>query len=318
LTRYLLRRLALMVPVAFLASVILFSLLKLTPGDPVLIILGERATAQNYEAVRRDLGLDQPYPIQYLRWVSHIVQGDLGKSLRNGAPVRDEIIERLPATIQLGILALGIGLLVALPLGILSAVFRRSALGLGATGFTQVGIALPQFFIGLLLLYFVAYRLRWVPPGGYAAFVDGPGEWLKRIMLPALTLSLFPAATQTRFIRSGLLDTLHQDYIRTARAKGFAESTVILRHALRNALIPSVTLLGLQVGIILEGAFIVEFVFAWPGIGRLAVQALGARDYPTVQAVVILAVFVFLLANLIVDIAYAYLDPRISYTRKSA
>jgi peptide/nickel transport system permease protein len=304
-----------MIPVAFLASVILFMLLKLTPGDPVLIILGERATAENYEAVRHDLGLDQPYPVQYWRWLSHILQGDLGKSLRNGASVRDEIVERIPATIQLGALALALGIAIALPLGILSAVFRRSPLGGFATGFTQVGIALPQFFIGLLLLYFVALRLRWLPPGGYTAFADSPSDWLKRIILPALTLALFPAATQTRFIRSGLLDALHQDYIRTARAKGFAETKVIMNHALRNALIPSVTLLGLQVGIILEGAFIVESVFAWPGIGRLAVQALGARDYPTVQAVVFLAVFIFLIANLLVDIAYAYLDPRISLSR---
>jgi peptide/nickel transport system permease protein len=313
LTRYLLRRLVLMIPVAFLASVILFLLLKLTPGDPVLIILGERATAENYEAVRRDLGLDQPLPVQYWRWVSHIVQGDLGKSLRNGASVRDEIVERIPATVQLGIMALAIGVMVALPLGILSAVFRRSPVGSFSIAFTQVGIALPGFLIGLLLLYIVALRLRWLPPGGYVPFVESPADWLKRIILPAITLSLFPAATQTRFIRSGLLDALSQDYIRTARSKGFAESTVVMRHALRNALIPSVTLLGLQIGLILEGAFIVETVFAWPGIGRLAVQALGARDYPTVQAVVLLAVFVFLFANLLVDIAYAYLDPRISY-----
>ena len=158
-----------------------------------------------------------------------------------------------------------------------------------------------------------------MPPGGFTSFADNPGRLVQTpLILPAITLSLFGAATQTRFIRSGLLDTLHQDYIRTARAKGFAEAAVIMRHALRNALIPSVTLLGLQMGAILEGAFIVESVFAWPGVGRLAVQALGARDYPTVQAVVLLAVFVFLLANLLVDIAYAYLDPRISYTRSSA
>jgi peptide/nickel transport system permease protein len=315
LTRYILRRLAFMIPVAFLASVILFVLLKLTPGDPVLIILGERATAENYEAVRHDLGLDQPYPVQYLAWVSQVVQGNLGKSLRNGAPVKDEIVDRLPATIQLGLMSLLIGLIVAVPLGILSAVFRRSAIGVGAIAFTQVGVALPAFFVGLVLIYVFALRLRWFPPGSYTAFTDNPAEWLRRIILPAITLSLFPAAAQTRFIRSGLLDTLHQDYIRTARAKGFAESSVIVRHALRNALIPSVTLLGLQVGIILEGAFIVETVFAWPGVGRLAVTALGARDYPTVQAVVLLAVFVFLFANLAVDIAYAYLDPRISYAR---
>ena len=318
MSRYILRRLALMVPVAFLASVILFALLKLTPGDPVLIILGERATAQNYEAVRKELGLDQPYPIQYLRWIGHIAQGDLGKSLQNGSPVRDEILGRLPATFQLGAAALVLSLVVAVPLGVLSAVFRRSPLGFVATAFSQVGVAIPSFFVGLVLIYIFAAQFRWFPPGGFSAFVDNPTEWLRRLILPAITLSLFGAATQTRFIRSGLLDTLHQDYIRTARAKGFGEAAVILGHALRNALIPSVTLLGLQVGAILEGAFIVESIFAWPGVGRLAVQALGARDYPTVQAVVLLAVFVFLLANLLVDIAYAYLDPRISYTRRSA
>jgi peptide/nickel transport system permease protein len=304
-----------MIPVAFLASVMLFILLKLTPGDPVLIMLGERATAQNYEALRHDLGLDQPYPVQYVAWISHVVQGDFGKSLRNGAPVSGEIEARLPATIQLGIAALLLGVVVALPLGILAAVFRRSALGLFASAFSQVGIAVPGFFVGLVLIYVFALNLRWFPPGSYTSFGDSPAEWFRRLVLPAFTLSLFGAATQTRFIRSGLLDTLHQDYIRTARAKGFGEAAVILRHALRNALIPSVTLLGLQVGAILEGAFIVESVFAWPGIGRLAVQSLGARDYPIVQAVVLLAVFVFLIANLLVDIAYAYLDPRISYTR---
>lgn len=306
-----------MVPVAFLASVILFVLLKLTPGDPVLIILGERATAENYQALRHDLGLDDPLPVQYLRWVGHVAQGDLGKSIRNGAPVRDEIVDRLPATFQLGVAALLLGLVIAFPLGILSAVFRRSALGFIATAFSQIGVSLPGFFFGLILIYVFALQLRWFPPGSYTAFGDNPLEWLRRLVLPALTLSLFIAATQTRFIRSGLLDTLHQDYIRTARAKGFAEWTVIMRHALRNALIPSVTLIGLQVGFILEGAFIVESIYAWPGIGRLGFQALGARDYPTVQAVVLLAVFLFLVANLLVDIAYAYLDPRISFATRS-
>jgi peptide/nickel transport system permease protein len=316
LTRYILRRLVIMIPVAFLASVILFVLLKLTPGDPVLIMLGERATAQNYEALRHDLGLDQPYPVQYLAWIGHVAQGDFGKSLRNGTPVRDEIAARLPATLQLGITALLLSLIIALPLGILAAVFRRSPVGFFATAFSQVGVAVPGFFVGLVLIYIFALTLRVFPPGSYTSFTDSPSEWLRRLMLPAFTLALFGAATQTRFIRSGLLDTLHQDYVRTARAKGFAESSVVLRHALRNALIPSVTLLGLQVGAILEGAFIIESVFAWPGIGRLAVQSLGARDYPIVQAVVLLAVFVFLFANLLVDIAYAYLDPRISFVRR--
>jgi peptide/nickel transport system permease protein len=304
--------------VAFVASVMLFVLLKLTPGDPVLIMLGERATAQNYAALRHDLGLDQPYPVQYLAWLGHVAEGDFGKSLRNGAPVRGEIQARLPATLQLGVTALLLGLVVAVPLGILSAVFRRSPLGFFASAFSQVGVAIPGFFVGLVLIYVFALTLRWFPPGSYTNFTENPGEWFRRLVLPAITLSLFGAAAQTRFIRSGLLDTLHQDYIRTARAKGFSDAAVILGHALRNALIPSVTLLGLQIGAILEGAFIIESVFAWPGIGRLAVQSLGARDYPIVQAVVLLAVFVFLAANLLVDIAYAYLDPRISYTRRRA
>ena len=315
MTRYIVRRLALMIPVAFLASVILFVLLKVTPGDPVYIILGERATAENYQALRHELGLDDPLPVQYLRWVGHIAHGDLGKSLRNGSPVRDEIVDRLPATFQLGLASLVLGLVVAFPLGIFAAVFRRSWFGFAAMAFTQVGISLPGFFIGLLLIYVFALRLGWLPPGSYTDFSDNPLEWLRRLLLPALTLSFFVAATQTRFIGSGLLDSLHQDYIRTARAKGFPEWAVVVRHALRNALIPSVTLLGLQVGSILENAFIVESIYAWPGIGRLGFQALGARDYPTVQAVVLLAVFLFLAANLLVDIAYAYLDPRISLTR---
>ncbi len=304
-----------MIPVAFLASVMVFLLLKLTPGDPVLIMLGEKATAQNYEALRHDLGLDQPYPVQYVRWLSHVAEGDFGKSLRNGSPVKDEILARLPATLQLGVAALVLSIVVAVPLGIVSAVFRSSPVGFAATAFSQIGIAVPGFFLGLVLIYVFALSLRWLPPGSYTPFTDDPSQWLRRLVLPAITLSLFGAATQTRFIRSGLLDTLHQDYIRTARAKGFNEAAVVLKHALRNALIPSVTLLGLQIGAILEGAFIVESVFAWPGIGRLAVQALGARDYPIVQAVVLLAVFVFLIANLLVDVAYAYLDPRISYVR---
>lgn len=313
MSRYIVRRVLLMIPVAFLASVILFLLLKLTPGDPVLIILGERVTPDNYAAVSHDLGLDQPLPVQYGNWIGRVVRGDLGRSLQNNAPVRDAIGERLPATFQLGSAAILLGLVVAVPLGVLSAVFRRSAFGVFAVGFSQVGVALPGFFVGLLLIYVVALRAGWLPPGGYASPADSFGEWLRRLILPAITLSLFGAATQTRFIRSGVLDTLHQDYIRTARSKGLAEVGVIARHALRNGLIPSVTLFGLQVGAILEGAFIIESIFAWPGIGRLAVQALGARDYPIVQGVVLLAVFVFLIANLVVDIAYAYLDPRISY-----
>jgi peptide/nickel transport system permease protein len=304
-----------MVPVAFLASVILFILLKITPGDPVLTLLDEQVAPESYAAVQHELGLDQPAPVQYVRWLARVARGDLGNSLRNGAPVRDSIAERLPATLQLGVAAIALGLVIALPLGVLSAVFRRSPLGFMATAFTQVGVALPGFFVGLVLIYVFAVRLGWFPPGSYTEFANDPGQWLRRMVLPAVTLSLFGAATQTRFIRSALLDTLHSDYIRTARAKGAGEWRVILRHALRNAAIPSITFLGLQVGLIVEGAFIVETIFAWPGIGRLGVQALSARDYPVVQGVVLVAVFTYLGASLLVDVAYAYADPRISYAR---
>ena len=313
MTAYILRRLAMMIPVAYFASVILLALLKATPGDPVRIMLGEQITAENYQALRHDLGLDQPLPVQYAKWVGRVVRGDLGKSLRNGAPVLQEITTRLPATLQLGLASFALALLVAVPFGTLAAIFRRSPLGFFASAFTQAGVSLPNFFVGLVLIYLFALQWRWFPPGSYVSPVSNMGEFLRRLALPAVTLSLVGAAVQTRFIRSGLLDTLHQDYIRTARSKGLREGLVILRHALRNSLIPSVTLLGLQIGALLEGAFITESIFAWPGVGRLAVQALGARDYPIVQGVVLMAVFSFMLANLLVDIAYAYLDPRISY-----
>jgi len=310
------RRLLLMLPVAFFASLILFVLLKLTPGDPVRIQLGEQVTAENYQALRRELGLDQPAPVQYVKWLSRVARGDFGKSLRNRAPVRDEIAERMPKTLLLGGAALLITVCVAFPFGTLAAIFRRSPIGFLATAFTQVGVSLPNFLVALLLIYVVSARWGLVPPGAHPLSRDPPREALRLLLWPPLTLSLFAAPTQTGFIRTGMLEVLQQDYIRTARAKGLSEWAVITRHALRNALIPSVTLLGLQVGTILEGAFITEQVFAWPGMGRLAVQAIGARDYPIVQAVVLIAVFAFMFANLIVDIAYAYLDPRISYARR--
>ena len=315
MTTYIIRRLLMMVPVALFASVILFALLKMTPGDPVRIQLGEQVTEETAASLRKELGLDQPYPVQYARWLGRLVRLDFGKSVRNGAPVAQEILTRIPATFQLGVTALLLSVFVAVPLGVFAAIFRRSRLSFAATAFTTVGVSLPNFFFGALLIYFVAEKLRWLPPGGYVPPDQDFGQWVMRLILPAITLALFGAATQTRFIRSGVIDTLHQDYIRTARAKGLAEKAVIVGHALRNSLIPSVTLLGLQVGAILEGAFITETIFAWPGVGRLAVQALGARDYPIVQGVVLLAVFAFMAANLLVDIAYAYLDPRINYGR---
>lgn len=318
MTAYILRRLAMMIPVAFFASLILFALLKLTPGDPVQIQLGEAYTAESAAALRAELGLDQPLPVQYLNWLGRVLRGDFGRSIRNGAPVLPEILSRVPATLQLGLTAFALSLIVALPLGILAAVFRRSPVGFFAGAFSQTGIAIPNFVVGLLLIFFVSLTWRLLPPGGYVPPSEDFYEFVRRLIMPAITLSLAAAAIQTRFVRSGLLESLYQDYVRTARAKGLRERAVVSGHALKNALIPSVTLLGLQIGAILEGAFITETIFAWPGVGRLGVQALGARDYPIVQGVVVLAVFAFMVANLLVDVAYAYLDPRINYGRRSS
>jgi peptide/nickel transport system permease protein len=315
-TGYILRRLAQILPVAFFVSTIVFALLRLTPGDPVQLLLGEQASPEAYAALRRELGLDQPLPVQYVRWLSRVLQGDLGRSLRNGTPVTEEIASRLPATLQLGLASTLLSLVLAVPLGILAALFRRSPVGLVATAFTQLGIAVPSFLVGLLLIYLFSLTWRLLPPGSYVDPLLDPVGFLRRLILPATTLALGAAAIQTRFIQTGLLETLQQDYIRTARAKGLRQRTIITGHALRNALLPSVTLLGLQVGTILEGAFITETIFAWPGIGRLGVQALGARDYPVVQGVVLLAAIVFMLVSLLVDIAYGYLDPRIADGRR--
>jgi peptide/nickel transport system permease protein len=313
MTRYIVRRLVFMVPVAFLVTLIAFSLLRLAPGDPVLVFAGEERDPQSLNEIRRSLGLDQPMPVQYVAWLGRAIQGDFGRSIRTRQRVGEAIVERLPATLELTTAALLFSISVALVVGILSAVRRNSALDLLATSFTLAGVSLPNFFLGLLLILFFALLLRVFPPGGYAAFIVDPGDNLRRLILPVLTLSAATMAVNMRQIRSSLLDVFGQDYIRTARAKGLSESSVIVRHALKNGLIPVVTLIGLQVGALIEGAVITEQIFSWPGVGRLVVDSINGRDYPVVQAVVLLSALSFMVSTLAVDILYAFLDPRISY-----
>jgi peptide/nickel transport system permease protein len=300
-----------MFPVALLASAILFALIRATPGDPVLIQLGEQATAENYQALRKSLGLDKPMPVQYAYWLRDVATGNLGKSLRNGAPVREEIMDRLPATLELGAAALLLSLVVALPLGSLSAIFRRSPLGFFATAFTQVGVSLPNFVFAYILIYFFALKWQALPPGSYVRFTEDPFANLERLLLPAFTLSLFGAATLTRFVRSGLLDTLYQDYVRTARAKGVAERVIMTKHVLKNALMPVVTAWALDVANLFGGAVITESIFGWPGMGRLIVESVTFRDFPTVASAVFFITVVFVVLNLLVDLSYAWLDPRV-------
>lgn len=310
---YILRRLLLIIPVALLVSMIIFTLLRLTPGDPVRTMLGEEGDPATVAALRHEYGLDRPIPLQYVAWLGRLLQGDLGRSLRTRQPVSEAIIERIPATLQLGLVALCYSLIISIPVGIFSAVRRNSRWDVLVTGFTLLGVSVPNFFLGIILILLLALVLRIFPPGGYVPFIQDPWQNLRHLILPAITLGTGSLAVNMRLMRSSLLETLSQDYIRTARAKGLNARAVIVRHALKNAFIPFITVVGIQIGTVLEGAFITETIFIWPGVGRLAVDSIGQRDYPLVQAIVLLSALSFLFANLVVDLLYAYLDPRIKY-----
>jgi ABC-type dipeptide/oligopeptide/nickel transport system permease component len=313
MTRYIVRRLIFMVPVGFLVTVIAFTLLRLAPGDPVLVFAGqEEHDPATLEQIRHSLGLDQPLPIQYIDWIGHAAHGDFGRSIRTRQPVREAIVERIPATLELSGAALLLSVALSLVIGTLSAVKHNSPLDLIATGFTVAGVSLPNFFLGLMLILLFGLVLRVFPPGGYAPFINDPIENLRRLVLPAITLATASTAVNMRQIRSSLLDVFSQDYIRTARAKGLSSTRVIVGHALKNGLIPVVTLIGLQIGALIEGAVITESIFFWPGVGRLVVDSIGGRDYPVVQAIVMMSALTYMVSTLLVDIVYGYLDPRIS------
>ena len=311
--RYILRRLMLMVPVAFLVTVIVFALVRLSPGDPVLVYAGEERDPESLAELRREYGLDQHIALQYASWLGHAVQGDFGRSLRTRQPVREAIVERLPATLLLGTTALVISVSVALAVGTISALRRNSPVDLFSMGFAIAGVSLPNFFLGLLLILIFSLAIRALPPGGYTPLLSDPLDSARHLVLPAITLATASIAVNLRQVRSSLLDVLGQEYMRTARAKGLGERRVVVRHALKNALIPVVTIIGLQVGAILEGAIITETIFFWPGVGKLAVDSIGGRDYPVVQAIVLLSALSFMLATLVVDVLYTWLDPRISF-----
>jgi peptide/nickel transport system permease protein len=314
-TKYILRRLLLMIPVAFLVTIIIFVLIRMAPGDPVLTYAGEEKDPATIAVIRRQLGLDQPLPVQYIAWLSHAVQGDLGRSFQTKQPVLQAIAERLPVTLELGLAAVTISVSVALVVGIISALNRNGVVDLVSTSVTLAGVSFPNFYLGLLLILTFAYVVpgHIFPPGGFVPFTQDPGENLRRLVLPAITLATASLAVNLRQVRSSLLDVFGQEYIRTARAKGLRERVVILRHSLKNALIPVVTIVGIQIGAIIEGAIITETIFFLPGIGRLAVQAIPSQDYPVVQGVVLVSALSFMLTTLVVDVLYAFLDPRISF-----
>jgi peptide/nickel transport system permease protein len=310
---YLLRRLAAMVPVLVVVSVVVFSLIHLTPGDPVAIMLREESDPATLAALRHQLGLDRPLPVQYVTWLARAARGELGRSIRTNQRVTEAIRERLPVTLTVAAAATLLALAIALPAGILSAVRRNSAADVAGTLAALSGVSMPNFWLAILLIFLFSVTLGWLPPMGWVSPVRDPWGGLRSLVLPAITLGTAMAAVVMRMTRSSLLEVLQLEFVRTARAKGLGERPVLLRHALRNALIPVVTVVGLQAGALLGGAIITETIFALPGVGRLLVDAIFQRDFPIVQGVVLFLALNFLLVNLLVDLAYAWLDPRIRY-----
>ncbi len=313
MTAYIIRRLLLMIPVAFLVSVMIFTLLRITPGDPIVVLLGEQPDPTTIATLRHEYGLDRPIPVQYMNWIGRFLHGDMGRSLRTRQPVSEAILTRLPATLELGFAAICFSLLISIPVGILSATKRNSVWDLIGSSFPLLGVSIPNFFTGIMLILLFSLTFRIFSPGGFVPFKEDPGQNLRHLILPMIALGTPSMAVNMRFMRSGLIDALGQEYTRVARAKGLSERSVVLRHAMKNAFIPFITVVGLQVGAVLEGAFITETIFLWPGVGRLAVDSISGRDYPVVQGTVLLSALSFMMVNLIVDLLYAALDPRIKY-----
>jgi peptide/nickel transport system permease protein len=302
--KYIVRRVLLIVPVLLGVSVIVFGIMHLTPGDPAILMLGEAAPEAELAALRARLGLEQPIYVQYGIWLGRVVQLDFGRSIRSGRPVTAEIQARLPATIELAVLATLLAIAIGVPLGVLSATRPNSVLDHTATVAAFGGLAMPVFWQGLMMILVFSVWLGWFPSSGRL------GGWAYYV-LPTLTLGTSAIAAITRMTRSTMLETLSQDYIRTAKSKGLVDRRIVYSHALRNALIPVVTVIGLQFGGLLSGAVLTETIFSWPGIGRLAVDAIRAKDFPVVQGVVMVFAVIYALVNLFVDVIYAYLDPRL-------
>jgi len=359
MTRYIIRRLLLLIPVLLGISIVTFAMLRLIPGDPAQIMLGEHATPEAVERIRERMGLNDPIPVQYLRYLQSIIKLDLGRSIQTNRPVLEEISQRLPATIELTLGAMLVACLLGIPAGILAAYRHNSFFDLATMVGALIGVSMPIFWLGLMLAYVFGFKLKWLPPSGrltvgielltipeawgisasfaqtwlgqklvsFLDFLSGfyiigsllTGNWialkdaLSHLILPSIALGSIPMAIIARMTRSSLLEVLGEDYIRTARAKGLRERAVLLRHALKNAFLPIITVIGLQLGFLLGGAILTETIFSWPGLGRLVVNRILARDYPAVQGSVLVIALIFVVLNLLVDISYAYLDPRIHY-----
>lgn len=318
---YILKRLLQTIPTLLVISFMIFSLLYLTPGDPVQLILGTEDSHISHEQrilIEQQWGLDKPFMVRYFQFIGKAMQGDLGVSYATNQDVFDSIMIRMPATIRLASFSMLLALLISVPLGILAALKHNSIWDSLATALATVGVSLPKFWFGLVLIIFFSLKLGWLPSTGSATISgDGIVGFLRYVIMPASSLALGMAATQTRMIRSGMLDVLGQDYVRYARSKGLAEKAVIYGHALKNAMIPVITVIGAEIGGLLGGAVVTESIFSWPGVGRLAVNSIAKRDYPMIQGITLVLCISYLLINLAVDIIYAWVDPRIRLDKKA-
>jgi peptide/nickel transport system permease protein len=310
--RYLARRIGQSVVVLFGVTVVVFVLIHLVPGDPVRAGMGTQFDPAVWADLRHRSGLDRPLLVQYLTYIGHAVTGDLGVSFNSGLPVTQLLLERLPASLSLALTSLVIGLVIAFPLGVLAAVRRDSWVDGGVRLFSQLGISVPDFWTGILLILLLAGAGGVFPPSGYVPLSQDPGEWARHVALPGLSIGLVVAAINTMFVRSAVLEELGKDYVRAAEAKGIPPRLVVRRHVLRNALVPVVTVAGVQLAGLLGGVIVIEVLFAWPGLGLLTYQAVDQRDYAVLQGSVLLVAAIFLLVNLLVDLLYAVIDPRIT------
>jgi peptide/nickel transport system permease protein len=310
---YILRRIASTVPVMLIVAALVFLMLRLTPGDPAAIIAGDNANADQIAAIRSRLGLDAPLVLQFFHWLGNLLRGDFGESFYFKKTVADLIASRLEPTLALSVSTIVLAVVIAVPLGVLAAYKRGTMIDKLVMGFSVLGFSVPVFVIGYSLIYLFAIQLNWLPVQGYQRIGDGFGGFLQRLIMPSLTLSVIYVALIARMTRASVIDVLDEDYIRTARAKGQSEWKVLFRHALRNASVPIVTVIGLGVALLIGGVVVTESVYSIPGLGRLTVDAVLARDFPTIQAVILLFSLVYVLVNLAVDVAYTALDPRIRY-----
>lgn len=310
---YVIRRLLSTVVVMAIVAIFVFLLLHLSPGDPAAIIAGDNATSEQIDAIRQKLGLDDPLPVQFIRWVSHVVQGDLGISIFSNEPVLKLVGQRLEPTVSLALTTLLVAVTLAVTFGVIAAWKAGTWVDRLLMVISVVGFSVPVFVVGYLLIYLFAIELRWLPVQGYTPIAEGLGGWARNLVLPSVALGLAYVALIARITRASMLDVLSEDYIRTAKAKGVANNSMLLKHALKNAGVPIVTVIGIGVALLISGVVITETVFNIPGIGRLVVDAIAKRDYPIIQGVILIFSGVYVLVNLLVDLSYTLIDPRIRY-----